>query len=99
MVVLKVLGIFFKVFKNFRRPLPQFFGPRDTPSHNIWQQAIREFKEIYGKRISKKLYFGNNVCVFREIKNRVYKLKQQTQKNELYPVTANYKENNVSPSV
>jgi hypothetical protein len=44
-----------------------FFG------HDIGQQAIRECKEIYGKRIAKKLYFGNNVCVFREIKNRVYK--------------------------
>jgi hypothetical protein len=41
--------------KKSEKSLP-FFG------HDIGQQAIRECKEIYGKRIAKKLYFGNNVC-------------------------------------
>jgi hypothetical protein len=41
--------------------------------HDIRQQAIRECKEIFGKRIAKKLYFDNNVCVLGEIKNRAYK--------------------------
>jgi hypothetical protein len=42
-------------------------------SRDIGQQGIRECKEIFGKRITKKLYFGNNVCVLGEIKNRAYK--------------------------
>jgi hypothetical protein len=68
-----------------------FFG------YAIRQQMIRECKRIYGKRIAKKLYFGNNVCILGEIKNSI-QVKQQTQNNELYPVTVNYPENKVSPS-
>jgi hypothetical protein len=44
-----------------------FFG------HEIGQQAMRESKEIYGKRIAKKLYFATDVCFLGEIKNRAYK--------------------------
>ncbi len=49
-----------------RQHIP-FFG------HDIGQQAIRECKEIYGKRIAKKLYFNSNVYVLDEIKNRACK--------------------------
>jgi hypothetical protein len=42
-------------------------------SYDIEQQAIRENKEIYGKRITKKLYFASDVCFLGEIKNRAYK--------------------------
>jgi hypothetical protein len=38
------------------RSYSHFFHP-----HSIGQQPIRECKEIYGKRIAKKLYFGSNV--------------------------------------
>jgi hypothetical protein len=44
-----------------------FFG------HDIGQQAIKECKEIYGKRIPRNYNSGNNVCVLGEIKNRAYK--------------------------